>query len=107
MATIIRVSTAADGTQGNGDSFGPVFSPDGSKIAFISIATNLVAGDTNSTYDIFVKDLASGAITRVSTAADGTQANSFSELPVFSPDGSKIAFASGASNLVAGDTNRI
>src|SRR5437879_888020 len=98
MAIITRVSTAADGTQGNSSSLSPVFSPDGSKIAFTSFASNLVAGDTNGNPDIFVKDLASGAITRVSTAADGTQAigpgfvKGDSGSPVFSPDGSKIAF---------------
>jgi Tol biopolymer transport system component len=105
MATIIRVSTAADGTQANGFSIFPVFSPNGSKVAFTSNAPNLVAGDTNGLEDVFVKDLASGAITRVSTAADGTQANGFSNSPVFPSNGSKIAFESSASNLVAGDTN--
>src|SRR5260370_765646 len=104
MATITRLSTAADGTQGNADSLAPVFSPDGSKIAFWSGASNLVAGDTNGTFDIFVKDLQSGAVTRVSTAADGTQADGPSLQEVFSPDGRKIAFISGASDLVANFT---
>ncbi|MBR1123356.1 PD40 domain-containing protein [Bradyrhizobium lablabi] len=102
---ITRVSTSAAGAQGNSDSFNPVFSPDGSKIAFNSMATNLVADDTNFfNADIFVKDLATGAITRISVGADGTQANGSSSSFVFSPDGGKIAFQSDASNLVAGDT---
>jgi Tol biopolymer transport system component len=101
---ITRVSTAADGTVGNSTSQLPVFSPDGRKIAFSSFASNFVAGDTNDVPDIFVKDLASGAITRISTAADGTQANSSSFSSAFSPDGRKIAFESGASNLVANDS---
>ncbi len=107
MLTIIRASTAADGTQGNGESTDPVFSPDGSRIAFDGFASNLVAGDENGVPDVFVKDLASGAVMLISTAADGTQGNGFSGFPVFSPDGSKIAFESGASNLVAGDTNGV
>ena len=109
---IIRVSVAADGTEANAYSYNAVFSPDGSKVAFGSYASNLVAGDTNNTWDIFIKDLSTGAITRASTAADGTQANSTHDIvysytgsPVFSPDGSKVAFSSWASNLVAGDTN--
>jgi Tol biopolymer transport system component len=104
---ITRVSTARDGTEANGQSFSFVFSPNGRKIAFASNATNLVACDTNGQADIFLKDLVTGAVTRVSTAADGTQANGGSSDPVFSPDGRKIAFISDASNLVAGDTNGV
>ena len=102
---ITRVSTDAAGAQGNNYSAGPVFSPDGSKVAYYSAASNLVAGDTNGGYDVFVKDLATGSVTRVSVDASGTEGNSASYLPVFSPDGSKIAFTSNASNLVAGDSN--
>ena len=102
---ITRVSTDAAGTPGNGYSSGPVFSPDGSKIAYHSQASNLVAGDTNDSYDVFVKDLATGAVTLVSVGAFGPQGNASSTSPVFSPDGSKIVFSSSAFNLVAGDTN--
>jgi ELWxxDGT repeat protein len=105
IGTITRVSTDASGGQGNSHSFSPVFSPDGSRIAFSSVASNLVAGDTNDTVDVFVKDLATGTITRVSTDGAGGQGNGGSSAPVFSPDGSRIAFESNASNLVAGDTN--
>jgi Tol biopolymer transport system component len=49
-----RVSVASDGTQANGDSSGPVISADGRSVAFTSNATNLVAGDTNYGYDVFV-----------------------------------------------------
>jgi VCBS repeat-containing protein len=104
-APIVRVSTDAFGGQGDSSSLGPVFSPDGTKIAFFGSASNLVAGDTNGVYDIFVKDLASGQVVRASTDASGAEANDFSRTPVFSPDGSKVAFASAASNLVPGDTN--
>ena len=99
---ITLVSTAADGTLASDNySDSPVFSPDGSQLAFVRYA--LVGGLNYSSY-IFVKDLNTGAITLVSTAADGTLADNFSYAPVFSPDGSQLAFASYASNLVAGDT---
>ena len=104
---VTRVSTDSGGTQGNGYSYNPVFSPDGTQVVFYSAATNLVAGDTNGVVDIFVKNLSTGAITRVSTDSSGVQGNSYSEVPVFSPDGTKVAFASAASNLVAGDTNGV
>ncbi|MBR1124542.1 PD40 domain-containing protein [Bradyrhizobium lablabi] len=102
---IALVSTSAAGTPANGGSYDLTFSPDGSKIAFASPATNLVAGDTNGAYDIFVKDLTTGAVTRVSVDAAGAEGDGYSDTPVFSPDGNKIAFQSSASNLVAGDTN--
>src|SRR5205823_2291991 len=105
--SISLISAAADGTQGNRWSLDPVFSPDGTKVAFDSYASNLVPGDTNGANDIFIKDLTTGAVTRVSTAADGTQANGNSYEPVFSPDGSKVAFLSAATNLMPGDTNGI
>jgi Tol biopolymer transport system component len=100
-----RVSTAADGTQGNGSSFGPIFSPDGTKVAFASDASNVVPGDTNNAHDIFVKDLTTGAIQRISTDALGAQGNRDSFGAIFSPDGTKVAFQSWAFNLVPGDTN--
>ena len=103
--TVTRISVDGAGAQLNGGSAAPVFSPDGSKIAFYSDATNLVAGDTNGVGDIFVKDLATGAVTRASLDANGGQANASTFGLVFSPDGSRIMFSSSASNLVPGDTN--
>jgi Tol biopolymer transport system component len=100
------VSTSATGVQGNAISIFSSFSPDGSKIAFESAASNLVPGDTNGVRDIFVKDLVTGAISRVSVDSLGGQANGDSTLPVFSPDGTKVAFWSTASNLVFNDTDR-
>lgn len=97
--SIALVSRAADGSLGNGDSFTPSFSADGTKVLFASAAGNLVAGDGNGKQDIFVKDLASGSISLVSTAVDGALGNGDSSTPAFSPDGSKVAFASMASNL--------
>lgn len=103
---VVLVSTNGAGEQANAGSYYPVFSPDGTKIAFISDATNLVADDTNGIQEIFIKDLVTGAITRVATNAAGEQGNGSSAQPTFSPDGTKIAFSSGATNLVVGDTNR-
>ncbi len=104
------VSTNASGVEGNGGNYAPVFSPDGTKVAFFSTSTNLVPNDTNGTVDLFIKDLTTGAITRANTSALGGQAMGEVELqqiPVFSPDGTKIMFQSRSSNLVPGDTNGI
>jgi Tol biopolymer transport system component len=102
---ITRVSTSATGEQANNDSYGADFSPDGNKLAFSSVAPNLVGGDTNRVVDVFVKDLVTGTIMRASTSSTWDQGNSGSATPKFSPDGTKLVFGSGASNLIPEDTN--
>src|ERR1043165_4162894 len=51
------VSVDSSGVQGNNASQSAVISADGRYVAFHSYATNLVAGDTNNTSDIFERDL--------------------------------------------------
>ena len=107
--SVTRVSTDSTGAQVTGvQIYGAVFSPDGQSVAFRSGATNLVAGDTNGTDDVFIKNLVTGVVTRVSTDATGTQAvGGASYFPRFSPDGRYLAFSSVATNLVSGDTNGV
>ena len=100
-----RVSVASDGTQGNGESGMPSISADGRFVSFYSEATNLVAGDTNGAYDVFVHDRQTGETTRVSEASNGDPANGGSYFASISADGRFVSFASEATNLVAGDTN--
>ena len=103
---VARVSVASNGAQASiAPSDDPTISGDGTRIAFESEAANLVAGDTNNDHDIFVRDTSTGTTTRVSVASDGTQGNNHSRLATISADGTKVAFISWASNLVAGDTN--
>jgi hypothetical protein len=83
----------------------PAISDDGRYVAFQSPDANLVAGDTNSTYDIFVYDRQSGTTSRVSVVSGGAQANDGSINPAISGDGRYVAFQSVASNLAPGDTN--
>ncbi|MBZ0315734.1 MAG: hypothetical protein K8L91_04885 [Anaerolineae bacterium] len=103
--TTTRVSIATDGTQGNNASGGTSISDDGRYVAFSSLASNLVSGDTNNVLDIFVRDLTAGTTTRVSVATGGTQANERSWYPQISADGQFVVFWSLANNLVSGDTN--
>jgi len=102
---IERVSVASGGSQANGSSEAPSISSDGGIVAFISNATNLVAGDTNSAADVFVRDLDTGITQRVSVASAGTQANDDAFTLALSADGRFVAFGSYATNLVADDTN--
>ena len=103
--TIERVSVASNGTQANGWSSSPSISADGRYVVFYSAASNLVPGDTNGAYDIFVYDRQTDTIERVSVANNGTQGNNSSWSGSISADGRYVAFSSNASNLVPGDTN--
>jgi Tol biopolymer transport system component len=79
------------------------------RIVFASAATNLVAGDNNGYLDVFVRDMTAGTTSLVSTDLSGNVGNGdsgFTQLSL-SADGHFAAFASGASNLVAGDTNNV
>jgi Ca2+-binding RTX toxin-like protein len=98
---------SATGDRPNGDSKRPSISADGRFIAFSSEASNLVPGDTNNRSDIFVRDLQTNIITRVSGDAAGDIANGISLLPALSNNGKRVAFYSLASNVVPGDTNNV
>ena len=102
---LVRISVGYDGSEANGDSRAPAISADGRYVAFTSEASNLVPGDTNGCADVFVYDLQTGQMERVSVASDGTEANMASGSPSLSADGRYVAFSSAADNLVAGDTN--
>jgi len=100
-----RVSVASDGTQADDLSDSPDFSADGRYVAFHSLATNLVEGDTNDAQDVFVHDRQTGVTTLASVASDGTLGNGVSGITSISADGRYVAFYSWATNLVADDTN--
>ncbi len=102
-----RVSVDSAGGQADGSSSMPSISDDGNVIAFESKATNLVPGDSNGLRDLFVRNRSAGTTTRVSVDASGAQPNGISYHSTLTRDGSRVAFASQASNLVAGDTNNV
>ena len=101
----ITGSIGPAGVPANGSSFAPDLSRDGRWLAFESQATNLATADNNTKRDIFVRDLNSNTIRRVSTTSNGSDANGDSYMPRLSADGHWLTFASSASDLVAGDIN--
>jgi len=103
--TTERVSVDGAGGQAHGDSSSPSISADGRYVAFLSFASDLVPGDTNAHYDVFVRDWVAGTTERVSVATGGLQADHSSLHLAISADGRCVAFVSLASNLVPGDTN--
>ncbi|MCC6233067.1 MAG: hypothetical protein IT580_10520, partial [Verrucomicrobiales bacterium] len=75
-------------------------------MAFQSSAANLVTNDVNrSVLDVFVYEIATGAIRLVSLNTNGTSANSASELAGISRDGRRVLFVSQATDLVPADDN--
>mgnify|MGYP000334810843 CR=1 FL=1 len=100
-----RLSLGPGDRQGNGDSENPAISADGRFVAFQSLASNLVPGDTNGVTDVFVRDQQAGTTRRVSLGPGGRQGNDVSYSPSISANGRFVAFHSGAGDLVLSDTN--
>jgi hypothetical protein len=116
------VSLGADGiTPGNGDSYNPAISPDGQYVAFVSVATNLVANVTfdGVTPQVYIRSTC-GGVTSTSCVPTTylvstpdiifpftTTANGPSSNPAISNDGLYVSFTSSASNLGAGGTPQI
>jgi Tol biopolymer transport system component len=99
-----RVSVGSAGAVPNSDSAFPSISANGRFVTFLSLASNLVGGDTNHRADVFVRDRKRGQTTRVGVSSAGAEANDGSIWrPAISANGRFVAFSSLASNLVGGD----
>jgi hypothetical protein len=107
--TTMLVSVSTNGSAANGPSREASMTPDGRYVAFVSAASNLVAGDSNSIADIFVRDMQAGTTILASPGAQPVPpaqiapftVPSSCEYPVISSDGRYVAFYSTASNLVS------
>ncbi len=99
--TTTRQSLSSGDYQGNADSTGPAITADGRHLAWSSLATNLVEGDTNNRSDVFVRDLVSGQTAIASVSTGGASANNRSEDASISADGRYVIFTSFAYNLVS------
>ena len=103
--SIRRVNVSNTGELANGVSEGPMISADGRYVAFVSFASNLVPGDTNNTGDVFVADLQTSTLTRVSVSSGGAQADASSYSTSISADGRYVAFDSPANSLATGKSS--
>jgi Tol biopolymer transport system component len=102
----VRVNVSSLGEQANADSDSThSISADGRYVAFNSVATNLVSGDTNDTEDEFIHDIVTGMTTRASLSSRGEQGNHQSQGASMSADGNVVAFMSFATNLDGKDTS--
>jgi len=100
-----RASVATSGAQGNAVSYSAAISGDGRFVAFQGAATNLVAGITNGTIHVYVRDRTNSITECVSVATGGMQGDNTSLSACLTTDGRFVAYYSYATNLVAGDTN--
>jgi Tol biopolymer transport system component len=106
LGVTVRASDPADGGDyANARSTSPSISANGRIVAFASHASDLIPGDPPGfSTDIYVRDLDSGTIERISLALDGISApDGTSAGPDLSADGRMVAFHSRASDLAAGD----
>ncbi len=80
-------------------------SGDGRFVVFASTASDIVSGDTNGTFDVFLRDTVLETTELISMTASGGVGNSESRYPEVTEDGRYVVFSSYASDLVAGDSN--
>lgn len=93
------VSAGLDGAAANGSSSTPVVSGNGQEVAFTSSATNLVAGDTSTQSQVFVRNLITGTTTLVSAAKGDGPGNDWASNPSISANGRFISFDSVSTDL--------
>lgn len=102
-----RISRGNGLIQGDGPSYDPHVSPDGTYIVYASEATNFFTGDTNGVADLFLFDMFVFGTEHVEIAPAGSQPNGHSWAPKLSYGGRQIAFVSAASNLAPSDNNGV
>jgi Tol biopolymer transport system component len=96
------VALPHDGTNLDGPNFLPSLSADGRRIAFVSLATNLLPADSNGVADAYLRDFSGDSLERISLSTEGAEADGATLEAAVSGDGRRVAFVSTATNLVAG-----
>ena len=99
-----RVSVNSGNVQANAASYAGTISADGRYVAFVSSATNLVAGDLNARDDVFVRDRVLHSTSRANVSSAGVQSNGGTwpdSTPFMAADGSVVLFNDEGTNLVA------
>jgi Tol biopolymer transport system component len=89
------VSVSSAGEAANGPSESAEVSADGRFVLFRSLASNLVPGDTNNAWDVFLRDRQTGETRRINVGWGGQEATPYLDSPAISmsADGTLIAFA--------------
>jgi Tol biopolymer transport system component len=103
--TTLVSRVGASGPAADGNSTEPSISLDGRYVAFASRAKNLSPAAKNGKFQIYARDLKTGAVTLVSRASgsDGAAAENGAREPSISSDGRYVAFTSSGESLSAED----
>ena len=104
----VLASTDSNGAAGDAVSFNPAISADGSLVAFVSSASNLIAEDTGGKSQVYLHNFISGETTLMSANLSGNpqNQNTVSAAIGMSDDGRYIVFSSNATDLVANDSGQ-
>lgn len=106
-ATNLRASLSSAGDEPNQNVLEACITGDGAFVAFVTGASNLVAGDVNGYEDVFVRSLSNSMTTLESVSSGGAGANWNCSHPGLSADGASISFDSRADSLVTNDSNAL
>lgn len=102
------VPVTVDGNAPDQGSRNPSLSADGRFVLFQSLASNLVANDTNGqAADLFVRDRLLGTTVLASLTSQGVQSSASIQFGRISADGVWVVFETGAADIVPGDTNGV
>ena len=102
--TCLSVSTG--GAVANALTGDTTISGSGDLVAFVSSADNLVTGDTNDTYDVFIRQISTNTTTRV-TKPGGGQLDGDAQTPSLSSTGRYLAFTSDSPTIDPDDDNGV
>jgi hypothetical protein len=100
----MRIDVGPGQVPANGPSVLPVVGFDGRYTAFVSMASNLAAGDDNGHADLFRYDRHTGQLAR-GPLAPALGAGEYPQLVAISHDGRWLLFNDGRADWVSGDTN--
>lgn len=101
----VLVSKDVNGGSANQSSTRPAINGNGQYVAWQSVASDIVPGDTNGVLDAFVRNMATGRVTRVSVGPNGEQLRGATQRPNLDGAGDTVVFASNDHNVVPNDGN--
>ena len=101
---LVLASTSSTGVKGTAHSMSASISGDGTAVAFFTLS-QLDPADTDAFYDVYVKDLVTGATLLASRTAAGADITGDSKAPRLSADGDRVSFSSNAPDLHPADAD--